>query len=170
MMSRKAFAVGLLTVIRVILATTYQSVAAVECRQHLSVHYSIRNLDTNTRVGGHVWQHIAGLAAKPNNAINGDTQHHKTLFNSWNDFKQAWHSNCQANDNPQICADQNDPIADCLDADPPIINGGRRCTQVNGDNLCINSNPLTIRSYIFVYRKINGVWIMRTAYPRNVQC
>ena len=171
-MGRKAFAVGLLTVIQVILATSNQAVAAVECRKVLSVHYSIKDVNTNTRLGGHVWQHIFGLTARPQGAYYGDTQLGKSLFNFWNDFKQAWYTYAtnQANQNTQICANQYNPIADCVNTPYPIIRGGKTCTQVNANNLCIGYRPLTVRSYKFVYRKINRVWIMRTAYPSGHRC
>jgi hypothetical protein len=88
-MSGKAFAVGLLTILQLILATKHQAVAT-ECRRIPSVRYSINDLNYNTYVGGHVWQHIAGLTARPQYAYYHNTQRYKSLFNSWRDFKRAW--------------------------------------------------------------------------------
>ena len=73
-MGRKVFAVGLLTVLQVILATSNQAVTAVECRRVPSVHNSIRDVNTNTQLGGHVWQHIYGFTARPHGAHHGDRQ------------------------------------------------------------------------------------------------
>ena len=168
-MSGKAFAVGLLTVLLVILATNHQAVA-IECRRIPSVRYSINDLNYNTYVGGHVWQHIAGLTARPPYAYFRDTQIRKSLFNSWRDFKRAWYSTFRTNYNTQICENQPGTIADCFNTPFPIVSGGKTCTRVNWNNLCIAFRPLTIQSYIFVYRKVNGQWIMRTAYPSNRRC
>lgn len=138
-MGRKVFAVGLLTVLQVILATSNQAVTAVECRRVPSVHASIRDVTTNTQLGGHVWQHIYGFTARPHGAHHSDRQAGKTLFNYWNDFKQAWYrfANFQGNHNTQICANQHYPIADCVNTPYPIIRGGKICTQVNGNNFVL---------------------------------
>ena len=72
-MSRKAFTAVLLTVLLVVLATNHQA-AAVQCNRTPSVRYSVNDLNANTREGGHVWQHIAGLTSKPKGATPKDTQ------------------------------------------------------------------------------------------------
>ena len=152
------------------LANNHQAVA-IECRRLPSVRYSINNLDYNTHVGGHVWQHIAGLAARPPNANGRDTQRCKSLFNSWRDFKLAWYSTFRSNQNNwQQCANQAAPIADCINTN--VANGGSFCTRVNANNPCIalDQIPFTIRSYKFVYRRVNGQWIIRTAYPDHRPC
>ena len=170
-MNEKAlkFSAGLLTVLLVNLAANHRAVA-IECRRIPSVRYSINNLNYNTYVGGHVWQHIAGLAARPPRAFYRDTQLRKSLFNSWRDFKLAWYSTFRSNQNTQHCENQVRPIADCINTPTPIVGGGRFCTHVYGNNLCRADVPLTIRSYKFVYKKVHGQWIMRTAYPDHRPC
>ena len=167
-MSEKAFAAVLLTILLVVLATNHQA-AAVQCNRTPSVRYSINDLNANTREGGHVWQHIAGLTSKPKGATPKDTQDKKSLFNSWSAFKKAWYSTFRNRQNTQMCESQSGTIADCFDT-RPIMGGGKTCTQVDKNKLCIKSKPLNIRSYIFVYKKIKGEWIMRTAYPRGSVC
>ena len=171
MMNGKAlkFSAGLLTVLLVNLAANHRAVA-IECRRIPSVRYSINNLNYNTYVGGHVWQHIAGLAARPPRAFYRDTQLRKSLFNSWRDFKLAWYSTFRSNQNTQHCENQVRPIADCINTPTPIVGGGRFCTRVHGNNLCSADVPLDIRSYKFVYKKVRGQWIMRTAYPDHRPC
>ena len=170
-MSRTAFVVSLLTILQVILSTDYQ-VAARECRRTSSVLDSIRNLDRNTNQGGHVWQHIAGLTSTPSRASSDDTQLNKSLFRNWGAFTEAWGSwvNTRRNVYPVNCGNQRSTIADCVNTGRPIREGGFTCTAVQRNNRCTNSRPLTIRSYIFVYKNVRGRWIMRTAYPRSSWC
>ena len=142
-----------------------------ECRTLQSVIDSTATPQTNVNQGGHVWQHVYGLAGKPAGTVAGETQYHKTLFRYGVTFRDAYtafrglggvYSTCPAGGG----ANRVDHVL----ANSIGIYQAGYCNGVNAQDLCNNAAPyaMTNTHYVtFCYRYSNGQWIMRTAYPRR---
>ena len=136
-----------------------------------SVINSAADSQTNVNAGGHIWQHIDGLAAKPVGAASGDTQLRKTLFNSQADFTNAYTAARRLTNGTFVtcpAAGASGTRADSILASSIGVSTARLCTSVNGQSLCSASTGYSMmeRNVIFCYRYVSSQWIMRTAYPK----
>ena len=50
----------------------------------------VESAEDNTKAGGHIWQHIRGVKARPKGAEKAETQDDKILFASERDYQRAW--------------------------------------------------------------------------------
>ena len=71
----------------VLLMVTF--VSGNDCRTSRTVLASAQSVDANSAEGGHIWQHVRGLHARPRGAARNETQLKKTLFASESDYKAA---------------------------------------------------------------------------------
>ena len=142
-----------------------------ECRTLLSVIDSTSGPSHNVAVGGHIWQHIFGLSAKPAGADVNDTQNGKTLFKSGPEFKNAYAAFRGLGGTYQQCPGGGGGIrADHVHANTIGINQAGLCNGVDPQKLCNFVAPytMTVNHYVtFCYKYVNWQWIMRTAYPRR---
>ena len=141
-----------------------------DCRNVSTVINSAADPQTNVNAGGHIWQHINGLSAKPTRAASGATQNDKSLFNSENDFTNAYSAargltmgsfvKCPA-------SGAQGTKADSILASSIGVITARRCTSVTSGGLCSasTSHNMMGRNVIFCYKYVNSQWIMNTAYP-----
>ena len=141
-----------------------------ECRTLQSVIDSTNGPAHNVAVGGHIWQHIHGLTAKPAGADPADTQYEKTLFRDGTTFINAYTTFQGLGGQHKECpAGGGNVRADHVHAHTIGIYLAGSCNGVNAQNLCnsVNPYPMTARHYVtFCYKYVNGQWIMRTAFPR----
>ena len=142
-----------------------------ECRKHANVAQSAAGPQKNTDAGGHIWQHIKGLSAKPSGAT--DTQKTKTLFKNEADFKTAWTNwkgMADPNTTPKNCGTHG-AVLDCVSAADVRINSAFKCTKVDDTTgLCTQSNTVQPLKVAFQYannRATSNKWILMTAYPTD---
>ena len=161
-----AFTIHLLATLCLIQLSTAQ-----ECRNVASVINSARDPQTNVNAGGHIWQHINGLSAKPVGAASSDTQLGKTLFNSETDFTNAYTAARGLTTGTFMTCPTSGASgtrADAILASSIGVSTARLCTSVNDQRLCNASTSYSTmgRNVIFCYKYVSSQWIMRTAYPK----
>ena len=143
-----------------------------DCRTVNSVINSASDVQTNVYAGGHIWQHIAGLASKPQGASPYDTQYQKTLFNSQTEFTNAFASFQTLTGGMYVTCPAGGAAgtrADSVLASSINIQTAKKCTAVYNNQLCSNSFSYNMQYnhyIIFCYKYYYGQWIMRTSYPK----
>lgn len=132
---------------------------AVHCRDIGSVQDSA-NIDKNDKVyGGHITQHIDGLAPPAKTSQQG-----KTLFESRGKFENAWKS-YQLIANPVICSkNQAQQVVDVKRLNFARL-GAFSCTKADAEGRCTEKDSYEAKEVFFGFIFKDGVWILNTAYP-----
>ena len=145
-------------------------VSGKECRTSGTVVASAQNVDDNTAAGGHIWQHIRGLPARPKGAQKSETQLDKTLFASERDYQAAW-QRFQVGDfrylTPHQCnVSPKGQSVDCVLAADIGVRQAYFCTAVDKTSkLCTAETQIRPLYVEFWYAQKKGKWILNTAYP-----
>ena len=150
--------------------------AAEDCRLTTSVLNSAADLQTNADLGGHLWQHIAGLKAKPTGAKKADTQNGKFMFPSKAVFDQVLKNLGQLNSNSynfKSCPSNYKKSLGKIKSDEVLasdlgVQTVVQCDEINTDNVCIETvdKDMTGKTIEFYYLWKNNQWVLRTAFPR----
>ena len=148
--------------------------AGEECRNAATVIESGKDLETNVKAGGHVWQHIGGLTKKPKDAESKDTQSGKSMFLNEQAFHQALANlrNLKAG-NFASCPStgkgkegqyrRDERLASDIGVDKVL-----QCLEINADKLCTKTKEIDMKgkNIVFDYQWKHGKWVIRTAWPR----
>ena len=145
-------------------------VSGNDCRTSRTVVESAQSVAANSAAGGHIWQHVRGLHARPEGAKKKETQLDKTLFASEHDYESAWQT-FQSESFPYLTPYQCDgcpkgQAVDCVLARDINVRQAFRCTAVDKNTkLCIDDKPTHAVFVQFWYAKKRGEWVLNTAYP-----
>ena len=125
--------------------------------------------------GGHVWQHVGYLEAKPKDTVNGDTQYEKTLFQDIAHFFKAWnYLLCLESYSAYCSVDGKETKGeDCVPAYILDITTAYDCIYyVNDDDICEEWETFKPASVQFYYNRLNvySDWYLKTAYPSRNKC
>ncbi len=131
---------------------------AAICREIESIKRST-NVDINTKVGGHLTQHIDGLT--PPTKL---TQEGKTLFESKGKFEAAWRR-YQFISNPANCT--SGVVQQVVTVEKLKLQhlGAVKCIDANTNGRCTRKEHYVAEKVAFAFRQIEGEWILVTAYP-----
>lgn len=161
MIRRPSFATpkGFALLAALILALSSAATHAIECRAIPTVQQSA-DADDNTAFGGHLTQHILGMAPPP-----GTSQVGKTLFDSEGRWNSVWRQ-YQYIANPVACsgkqAQQRVSLSDLniryLDA--------FSCKSADRNGRCTSWDAYIAKSVFFGFiLNAKGEWIINTAFP-----
>ena len=148
-------------------------VSGNECRTSRTVVESARCIADNSGAGGHIWQHILGVKARPKNSANAETQKDKTLFASEHDYQLAWEAFKTGQFRylkPYECKGKpHGQAVDCVLArDIPQVDRAYKCTDVDKNSkICTEYHETDIKYVEFWYAQKNGKWVLNTAYPSD---
>ena len=148
-------------------------VSGNECRTSRTVVASARCIADNSKEGGHIWQHIRGVKARPKNSANAETQKEKTLFASERDYQLAWEAFKTGEFGylkPYECKGKpHGQAVDCVLAADVGVNIAYKCTAVdNKSKICTQDHVTPIKYVEFWYAQKGGKWVLNTAYPSDV--
>ncbi|MBD2452193.1 hypothetical protein H6G76_34850 [Nostoc sp. FACHB-152] len=135
------------------------SASAAICREIQTVINSAI-VDNNTAAGGHVTQHIDGLAPP-----QGRSQAGKTLFADRSKFEAAWRF-YQLILNPKACtsgAVQQVVSVEVLKL--PVPFEAVKCTGADANGLCTTRESYVAANVVFSFIQVRGEWILTSAYP-----
>ena len=149
---------------------TVASVSGNDCRTSKTVLQSAKSVADNSAAGGHIWQHIRGIKARPSGAEKTETQDGKTLFASEGDYQNAWqrfHTGAFSYLTPFQCKTKpKGQAVDCVLAADIGVNTAYRCKAVDKNTkLCIQDVKTDVKFVEFWYAQKNGKWVLNTAYP-----
>ena len=152
----------------VLLMVTF--VSANDCRTSRTVVASAQSVAANSAAGGHIWQHVRGLHARPKGAAKSETQLDKTLFASERDYDAAWQrfqSGSFRYLTPYQCkGSPKGQAVDCVLARDINVRQAFRCTAVDKNTkLCTADQPTPAVFVEFWYAQKGGKWVLNTAYP-----
>ncbi|MBR8839981.1 MAG: hypothetical protein DSM106950_39785 [Stigonema ocellatum SAG 48.90 = DSM 106950] len=134
------------------------SAFAATCREIDSVKQSA-DLQQNTRIGGHVTQHIDGLNPPPNTSQKG-----KTLFEDQAKFKNAWKSYQSINNPVQCTKSAASQTVDIHKLNLQFL-GAFSCTEADANGHCTKKDSYMAKEVFFGFILHDGKWILNTAYP-----
>ena len=152
-----------------ILLTAYP--AYEECRKLSNVAQSAAGPQQNSAAGGHIWQHIYGLKAKPRGAT--ESQDGKALFVNEAEYQRAWSAWKQMKSKTKQGSTSCGPpgsVTDTVTAASVGITSALECTEVDTAGLCTQTECVTPTKVIFRYanyKKSKNKWILNTAYPSS---
>jgi hypothetical protein len=137
------------------------SALAVPCRDIPSVLQSA-DADQNTKLGGHVTQHISGMSPPKDASQKG-----KTLFEAKGKYQGAWkqYLNNITGDKAVNCsgkqAQQDVPLEKLK-----ITNlGAYSCREADKNGVCTKWDSYITKGVFFGFIFKDGKWILNTAFP-----
>lgn len=132
---------------------------AEACRDIKTIQESA-NANNNTAMGGHVTQHIYGMAPP-----SGTTQLDKTLFEAKGKYDAVWRQ-YQYISNPVNCGGGGQAQQSVsLSALGIKSLGAYSCTAVNSNGECTTWNSYMAGSVFFGFILKNKQWILNTSFP-----
>ena len=145
-----------------------------DCRVTTSVLNSAADLQTNVELGGHLWQHIAGVKTRPTGADAGDTQNGKFMFPNKAAFDQIMANLGKLNGgNFQSCPSDHKKSdgkirADKVAASDLGVKTALQCSKIDTNKVCTETKnvDMTGKTIEFYYLWKNNQWVLRTAFPR----
>ena len=145
-------------------------VSGNDCRTSRTVVDSAECIADNSAAGGHIWQHIRGVKARPKKAEGAETQKDKTLFASERDYQRAWQAfkiGAFGYLKPYQCKGikPKGQAVDCVLAADIGVNAAYKCTDVDKNKLCTEDRPTEVTYVEFWYAQKGGKWVLNTAYP-----
>ena len=148
--------------------------AAEDCRLTASVLNSAKDLQTNVDLGGHLWQHIAGVKARPKGADASDTQNGKFMFPSESAFDQVLANLGKLTSGSfQSCPSDHKKSLGKMKTDKVLasdlgVQTVVQCSKIDANKVCTETKDVDMTGkYIeFYYLWKNSNWVLRTAFPR----
>lgn len=137
---------------------TVDSASAATCRDIESVQKSA-DANKNTDAGGHLTQHILGMAPPP-----GTSQVGKTLFSSKGKYDSVWRQ-YQYVANPVGCSGNQAQQTVSLQALGISNLDAFSCTAANANGECTKWDSYMAEEVFFGFLLKNGKWILNTAFP-----
>ena len=143
-----------------------------ECRAVNGVIDSAKDLATNVKDGGHIWQHIYGIGQKPVGFDAKDTQSGKSLFKNEQAFDTTWANMLKLGGNFVTCPDKGGKGNDRFKRDTILakdlgVAEVFLCTAIDANKLCTTTQTKSMvgKNIVFDYMWKGGKWILRTAWP-----
>ena len=146
-----------------IVLLTPQFAVAAPCRETPNVPKSA-NASDNTAMGGHLTQHIYGMAPPA-----GASQEGKTLFSAQGKYQDVWRQ-YQYIANPVNCAGSGQAQQSVSLETLGIKNlDAYSCKEVNAEKQCIRWDAYIAKSVFFGFILKNGTWLLNTAFPEPLK-
>ena len=148
---------------------TISSTNAAQCRHLEAVQNSMKSLDDNVALGGHVWIHVWGQEDKPSKEKPevGKSMwiSEADLMTAWNAWKAELDTKTKA-----TCAKTSEGYRDCV---PKAKLGGvtqlYKCTKVVNNECTEHDGPFDVVAarFDYAFKKVGSKsqWIVNTAWP-----
>ena len=159
--------ISLLAVSFIALVTIGPSSAA-QCRKLDKVQDSMKSLDRNVELGGHVWIHVYGEKNRPSTE---KPEVDKTMFRNVGELYQAWNA---WKDSPDT---KGAKCGSTAKGDRECVSVGKlggvtqlyKCTKVE-NNVCTahsEARDVAAARFDYAFKKVGtkSQWILNTAYP-----
>ena len=160
--------ISLWSVCFIALFFTISSTSAAQCRHLPKVQDSMKSLDRNVELGGHVWIHVFGEANRPSKE---KPEVGKTMWRNVRELYQAWNAWVANKEQTKAnCGNTAVGYRECVAVGKL---GGvtklQKCTAV-ANNVCTAHGPdlhVAAARFDYAFKKVGSKsqWILNTAYP-----
>ena len=161
--------ISLWSVCFIVLFFTISSTSAAQCRHMQKVQDSMKSLNVNVQLGGHVWIHVFGEKERKSKE---KPEVGKSMWRNDGERKQAWDAwvDNKEEKTKANCAKTSDTYRECVAVGKlGGVTEFQKCTEVE-NNVCTEHGPdldIAAARFDYAFKKVGSKsqWILNTAYP-----